>query len=457
MTKRNPSKLLKKLRKKQQNTKTLLQEVCSIQNIRTAWKQLNKTNSTSYGLSGETLKEFQDNLESNLQSISTQLRKGTYVFTPYRAVAILKNDKRDPVPEYRPIKVPEIRDRVVLKAISIIISEQLQEKFQLNNPASFAYQKKLGVEDAIRRMVKLYGEGNKVILESDIEKFFDKVNLEQLLINKIFPALKDRSLDKLIQEGLNQEIGNKDTLDEFKLSAFQNTSGGIPQGSSLSPLLSNVALAEFDQRMINDGYGLVRYADDFIVMCKSKEDAEKAFAIAKEEIEEKLGLHLYDFADTKKPSKILMPDRDNFSFLSIRFDGKHVYPTKEKVKELKDKVKTLCVLQNWDKDSKVKIDNTVLVTLKRVDNLLCGWLAAFSFTDVDRNFVEIDEYINKELCAVFRQMGWDFKTTVKSKTKTKYSGSFRDCLSDEQRRYSGVHTCVGFFEKVMSNRNKIIL
>lgn len=437
-------------------TPTLIQELQNIETLRKAWKNLNKSNKFSFGASGETIKSFSDNIETNLEEISKKIAKGKYTFSPLRAVAIEKKSQNSEAEKsYRPIKVNEIRDRVVTKAITNLISKDLYTLYHLNNEASYAYQKGIGVEAAIQRMVLLYQAGYKVILEADIEKFFDSVNLTKLLDEKVFPVLKDNTINNLISKALTQEIANRDKLTELELLAFDRTEGGIPQGSALSPLLSNICLSDFDNRMLKNQFGLVRYADDFIVLCKTEEEAHSAFNIATEEIEEKLGLKIYPFDAPKKAARIIRPDRENFEFLSIKFNGRELYPKKEKVIELKEKIRNICSLHRWDTEKNKRIDNNVLTILKRTDNLICGWLSAFSFSDVDRYFEEIDSYSNIQLAHILRQMDWGFKSSKLKKVK--YKSQQVDSLSDTQRRYSGVHTCKSFFSEVLIRRLKIPL
>ena len=263
---------------------TLLNQLSEKKSLQQAWDKISKENKYSHGLSGETIIDFSANLQSHLQSISDQLRKGTYKFSSVRGVPITKPDGSP-----RPIKVPEIRDRVVIKAIVELIQPQLAKVYNINNVASFAYIQNRGVKDAIIRMVELYNQGNKVVLEADIRKFFDSVDRHRLIRERILPNLSDESIDSLIIEATEQEVGNLNDMSELEFAAFERMKGGIPQGSAISPLLSNICLSDFDNRMLSEGFGLIRYADDFIVMCKTKEEAHRAYIIAREEIEERLG------------------------------------------------------------------------------------------------------------------------------------------------------------------------
>lgn len=418
---------------------TLLNQLSEKKSLQQAWDKISKENKYSHGLSGETIIDFSANLQSHLQSISDQLRKGTYKFSSVRGVPITKPDGSP-----RPIKVPEIRDRVVIKAIVELIQPQLAKVYNINNVASFAYIQNRGVKDAIIRMVELYNQGNKVVLEADIRKFFDSVDRHRLIRERILPNLSDESIDSLIIEATEQEVGNLNDMSELEFAAFERTKGGIPQGSAISPLLSNICLSDFDNRMLSEGFGLIRYADDFIVMCKTKEEAHRAYIIAREEIEERLGLQLYHLEDVNSKTRIVLPSREKFSFLSIQFDGKAVFPTKEKVDQLSERLKIV---------TNVKIQKNVLTVLRKTNNLLCGWLAAFSYYDSDRYFSHIDDLINKELASALRQLKWVFKS--KNTTRKKIKGKEHECLSSLQRINSGVNTCESFFKFIYTKRAKI--
>lgn len=417
----------------------LLHQLSEKSNLQNAWNRLSKEHKYSHGLSGETISDFASNLPTHLQSISGKLKKGAYKFSPYRGVPISKSEGTP-----RPIKVSEIRDRVVIKGIVEIIQPQLVKLFMLNNIASYAYIEKRGVKDAIIRMVELYNQGNRVVLEADIKKFFDTVDRRKLLNEKIFPNLIDDSINSLIIDATEQEIGNLQNMSELEFMAFERTKGGIPQGSSISPLLSNICLADFDKRMLSEGYGLIRYADDFIVMCKTEEEAKNAYEVARDEIENKLGLELYHLSEDMSKTRIVLPSREKFSFLSIQFNGKELFPTKEKVDELSEKIKIA---------TNTKMQKKVLAILRKTNNLLCGWLASFSYYDSDRYFSQIDELINKELANALRQLDWVFKSKYTERRKIK--GKEQECLSKTQRLFSGVHTCESFFKDIYKDRKKI--
>ncbi len=320
---------------------TLLERISDPSHLKTAWKKLNKSRGDSRGLSSETIKQFQDQLEVNIDVVSKSLRAGTYKFQKTRGVLIPKANKK----EFRPLRIPDVRDRLVAKAASIVLDEILTPKYNLDNPCSFAYRKDRGVHTAIGKMIEHYRAGKIFILEADIEKFFDNVNRESLL-RELSTELPDKSLDVLLHTALIQEIGN---LEDHPDTAhyFEDSNDGIPQGNCLSPLLANVYLSAFDARMQAEGFALVRYADDFIVMCSDLSEANRALQIAKEELEQNLPLKVHPLGksdDTKAKTRIVDPRFHPFHFLSIGFDGRELWVHRKKVEGLKEKLLEACGL-----------------------------------------------------------------------------------------------------------------
>ncbi len=419
------------MRQKKSSPKTLLQEVHSLYSLKRAWANLNKSNIYSRGISEITIKTFQANIEKNLKSIQKGLRKGNYKFSKLRGVPIHKNQNN--IPKIRPLRIPEIRDRIVIRAISDIITPILENRYPINNEASFAYRSGQSIEKVFLRIQKLFNEGNRVAFKTDICKFFDTVNQETLLKELIFPELPDPSLNELLKKGLTLEIGNIDELSPFEMKAFEESSNGIPQGNALSPLLSNIYLADFDQELLINNYGLVRYADDIVIMCKSKDDAMKAFNLCRSLLQNK-HLEIYELksSDKTKISKIIFPTQEPLEYLSICFNGKNIWPTKSTFNSLKKKINELCI-----KDSSIR---ELLISF---EHLLRGWIAAFSFSDVERYFDKIDEGINKSLVYALRKRDWKLKNLEDDK------------LSIMQRQFSGIPLCAEIMKDLKKCKKEI--
>jgi RNA-directed DNA polymerase len=409
---------------------TLLEKISSPDRLLYAWQKLDKHNLESHGLSGVSIKTFSDNIGDKVTSISADLLKGKFKFSANRAVLIPKSNGK-----FRPLQVPEIQDRLVLKSIAIHLEEIFQETIDKSKGISFAYQKGLGIKDAVDSITKHIDAGNVFVLECDMINFFGEVNKEKLLSELIYPRLPDTSINQLIHEGLNQEIGGLDKITQDKRHYFDNVKQGIPQGNSLSPLLSNIYLSPFDLKIKSKNYNLVRYADDFIVLCNTHLKCESAYTACIDALKSlDLKIHERD-SNNAKSSKIVDLSRESFSFLSITFDGKTFFPSRFNVDYFKAKVSEIC--------NKNKIEHTALSLLNKVQNTLDGWVSAFYYTNVEVYSKEIDSHINKQLYLGLAKLDWKFRKSSLGKVpselrKKKASHDIPDCLSDIQRANSGV-------------------
>ena len=211
--------------------KKILEKISSIESLKIAWENLDKHNKSSHGLSKETIEDFGKNIEDRISSISASLLKGNYFFSQNRGVLIPKSNGK-----FRPLQVPEITDRLVLKSIAIELEEIFKSVIAKSDGFSFAYQKKIGIKDAILKIVEHYNNGYIYSLEADLINFFGMVNKEDLLNNNIFPKLPDDSINKLLTKALNQTVGGLEKFDNEKKSYFDKVDKGIPQGNPLSPL-----------------------------------------------------------------------------------------------------------------------------------------------------------------------------------------------------------------------------
>ena len=408
-------------------TNTLLDIVSSPENLLLAWGKLNKVNKLSHGIDDVTIQDFADNLDDKISSISKSLKDHNYAFSPNRAVLIPKSNGK-----FRPLQVPIIADRLVLKAIAIELENQFDELISKSEGVSFAYQKKLGVRDAVYKIKEHHDNGNQIVLEADLINFFGEVDKNELLNRQVFPGLKDKSLNDLIGSALNQEIGGLDNIKRHQLKYFENLNNGIPQGNPLSPLLSNIYLSPFDIYLKNKGYNLVRYADDFVILCKEIDDCHRAFNDCKD-ILSRLKLKIHPLEENGK-TKIVDLKQDSFDFLSITFDGKNYYPSEENVNRFKSKIRDIC---------NGKVEYNVLSLLQKISNVFDGWLSAFYYTQVERYEEEIDYYINRQVFLALNKFHWKFTPTSKGKLPAKYRHDQKsaDCLSMTQREKSGIPRC----------------
>jgi len=408
------------------SNQSLLEKISSTDSLISAWRGINKSHEDSKGLSGLTIEAFANTLDNRIPAISSQLISNKYKFSKNKAVVIQKDNGK-----FRPLQIPEVHDRVVLKSLATEMESQFKTLLQGSQGVSFAYQKHIGVRDAIDKMKSIYDSGYKIILEADIVNFFGEVNKQTLLETAIYPNLPDETLNFLLHDALNQELGGIDRLNKEHRYLFENINTGIPQGNALSPLLSNIYLAPFDRFMIENGYKLIRYADDFIVLCRDFKEAEKCYKIIFEFIKDELNLRLHPIEEKDK-TRILNPCQDKFSFLSIEFNGKDIFPSEKSVHRLRNKVRSICH-DRYEYPTLLDLS----ISLK---NCLDGWVSAFFYTQIERYEKELETLINRQLYFGLDRMMW--KLTKKSLSKVPYEfrekGQSNLCLSHEQRVNSGI-------------------
>ncbi|MEZ5892474.1 MAG: reverse transcriptase domain-containing protein [Parvularculaceae bacterium] len=257
---------------------SILERISSQQNLSLVWKEMwklrSRRNSNSPGVDGETLDQFQNDAQTNIAQLSQRLKAG-YTFSDLRAAPVPKENSED----YRIICVPTVRDRIVQRAVG----EELQKRFYrygINNPASFGFLRssekaKKGVKPAIEelcRLRQLHGWAFK----SDIEKYFDRINREEL-ISRLVKTVRATSLHELLIGAVNCEIRLERGFIHRKVKEAGIKAGeGVRQGMPLSPVFANFQLANFDRQMLASNYCLIRYADDFVILAKNKAECEKA-------------------------------------------------------------------------------------------------------------------------------------------------------------------------------------
>lgn len=295
-------------------------------NLYSAWKSLKK-NPDSQGIDGVKIKAFQDDLHGNVLKIRSELKAGKYTFKLLKGQLIPKDDGKS-----RSLKIQAVRDRLVQRAIRNVTDRYFKK---YNFPCSYGYIERRSREDAIARIISLRNRKFKYVLEADIESFFETVN-QTILKEKIFKVLPDSSIDHLIEAGLDTEIGNKEYFSEDKIvQYFSDGTVGISQGGILSPLYANLYLCEFDKFMLDNKFQLVRYADDFVVLCKSRSEAQDAHDKAKEFLDEKLKLKLHPLGDKK--TKIVHFSQ-GFNFLGFTFNRSSICPNVKVRKKFRERI-----------------------------------------------------------------------------------------------------------------------
>lgn len=256
---------------------SLYDKVYALPNLERAWLSVAENNGAA-GIDKITVKQFSQNVGERLQQLSLDLRQKTYRPAPARRVFIPKGAGGK-----RPLGIPTIRDRIVQQAVRQALEPIFEGVF---SSRSHGFRPGRGCSTALDVVDRAIRSGYSWVVDADIASFFDTVDHEKLLTS-LNEEIADGSVLRLIRYIL------KSGVQLSGVSEIEPTELGTPQGSPLSPLLANVYLHAFDKAITQAGYGLVRYADDFVIFTKSESEAESAVIASREFLAGELGLVLH--------------------------------------------------------------------------------------------------------------------------------------------------------------------
>ena len=242
-------------------------------NLYRAWQRV-ECNDGAPGVDGVSINKFDVNLEANLSKLEKELISFAYKPLPLRRYEIPKANGK-----LRLLAVPAVRDRVAQTSACIVLQPVIERELE---HCSFAYRRGLSRLTAIEHIRQLRNDGYRWILDADIESFFDNVDLT-LLMERVLELVPEKETSALIEQWLKSPV--------VQMGALVKRKKGLPQGSPISPLLANLFLDKFDEALLKRNHKLIRYADDFIVCCKTKPRAEEAMKLT-EGILDDLHLHL---------------------------------------------------------------------------------------------------------------------------------------------------------------------
>ncbi len=241
------------------------------------------------GLDKVSIEMYKANLAQNLDSLKAIMKSRNYVAKPLRRHYIPKANGK-----VRPLGIPNVKDRVAQEVVRNIINPIFEEIFHND---SYGFRKGKNAHQAIERLIELNSQGYKFVVDADISGFFDNIK-HDVIEDLVCEEIADGNIIKIILEFLNCGV-----VEDGK---YVKTSKGTPQGGVISPLLANIVLNKFDWALEERGYKFVRYADDFVILTKTQETAERALDFAKDFLAE-MGLDLH-------------PDKTHISRFSKGFD-----------------------------------------------------------------------------------------------------------------------------------------
>lgn len=259
-----------------------------------AWIKV-RNNRGAPGVDGQTIEDFEENLLGNLGALRKEVRDRTYRSLPLLRVEIPKSSEG-----MRPLSIPAVRDRVLQTAVALVLTPLFEAEFE---DSSFAYRKGRSVRQAVRRIECLRDEGFRWVVDADIDDFFSEID-QTLLMIEVEELVRDEGIRWLLHLWLEAEV--QDGEHRYRLRK------GVPQGSPISPLLSNLYLDHLDEALLDERLRLVRYADDFLILCKDKSGATDALELTAEVLE---GLRLRINHEKTR----VVDFNQGFRFLGVQF------------------------------------------------------------------------------------------------------------------------------------------
>jgi RNA-directed DNA polymerase len=351
---------------------SLIDKVCRPAALKAAWQSV-RANGGSAGSDHQSIKEFEKGLEANLAKLEEELRTGTYRPQGIRRVYIDKLGSRDK----RPLGIPTVRDRVVQAALRLTMEPIFEQEFM---PGSYGFRPNRGCKDALREVEQLLKSGHIHIVDADIKAYFDSIPHE-LLMQEVRKHIADGRVLALLEAFLKADI--LDGMDRW------TPEGGTPQGAVISPLLANLFLHPVDCAMAEAGYKMVRYADDFVLLCKSLDEAQAALATVDKLIVER-GLLLHP--DKTKIVDLSQP-RAGFDFLGYHFTRNTRWPRKKSLGKVKEAIRVKTRRSNGHSLEEI---------IEDVNRTMEGWFEYFKHANA-RTFPRLDGWIRRRLRSILRE------------------------------------------------------
>jgi len=362
---------------------SLIDKVYSRKNLEMAWQKVKK-NRGSAGIDEVTIPKFEQRKGYYLDLLHRKLRDGTYRPKPVKRVEIPKSEAGT-----RRLGIPSVMDRVVQQALVQRMEPIFEPKFL---ECSFGYRKGRSPHDAMRKVWRELMVGYVWVVDADLRRFFDTIDQERL-IDLIAEEISDGRVLRLVRDILRSGV--------VEGGYWQPTLTGVPQGGVVSPLWSNIFLTPFDGAMTEQGFRLTRWADDFVVVCKTKNEAWRALACAERFLRQELGIQL----NAHKTQIVHI--RQGFEFLGYkvkkgkglrlpvqkRHSGYNPYdlyaiPREKSVKRFKDQIRGL---------TRRKAPVTVQELIDQINPVIRGWGNYYRKAHVRRLFNQLDRWTQQRI------------------------------------------------------------
>jgi RNA-directed DNA polymerase len=385
---------------------SLIDKVMAPTTLRAAFGKV-KANRGSAGVDHVTVRAFEARLDENLAHLHRTLRDDTYGPGEIRRVWIPKPGRT----EKRPLGVPTVRDRVVQTALRMVLEPIFERDFAEH---SYGFRPGRGCRDALRRVNGRLRQGYVYVVDADLTSYFDTIAHEALM-ERVRARVADGRVLALVEAFLQQ--GVMDGLERCQPEQ------GTPQGAVISPLLSNLYLDALDHRMAEAGFAMTRYADDFVIQCRSEAAARRALGLVSEWVAD-AGLTLHP--DKTRIVNATAPEGGGFDFLGYHFECGNRWPSTRSMQKLKDRIRHRTRRLNGHSMERIITD---------LNPILKGWYEYFKHSG-KTTFRIVDGLVRRRLRRILR------KRLRRSKHRRRYA---RNRGHDNQRWPNAYFAARGLF------------
>lgn len=333
-----------------------------------------KRNRGAAGIDKVSIQMFERQLDNNLASLQHDLKKGLFTPKPLRRVWIPKDAKGT---KFRPLGIPAVRDRVAQEVIRRLLTPIFEPLF---HDCSFGFRPQRSCHTAIERILSFHRDGDRITLDADIAGFFDNIP-HKLIVDAVAEEVADGNILRLIEKFLTAGV--------MENGVFKPTTIGTPQGGIISPLLANIVLNKLDWRLEEAGYRFVRYADDFVVVCQTRQQAEAALEVVTLVMTE-LGLSL-----SPEKTKIASYGK-GYEFLGFRLSSKSRTMRTKSLEKFQTKIRELTRRSH-------NLDTRVIEKLNQVIRGTANYFAT-NFSTCVKLFQKLDKWIRMRVrCMKFKR------------------------------------------------------
>jgi len=349
-----------------------MDKVWKMENLQRAVAKVAR-NKSPHQPDGQRCRRYAEQKDWRLPVLQDQLRTGEYQPQPVRRVWIPKLGSK----ELRPLGIPPVENRVVEMAVRQVIEPIFEQIFA---EQSYGFRPGRGAKDALRRVQQLLDKGRTWIVDADVKGYFDNIPQDQLLA-AVAEHISDGAVLELIRRFLKQGV-----MESGK--GWQPTETGTPQGAVISPLLANIYLNALDHLMAKHGWQMIRYADDFIILCASAQEAQAALAMVRQWTEP-AGLTLHP----TKTRIVNAREPGGFDFLGYHFERGYRWPRPKSLDKLKTALR--------EKTKRTRPDSVENI-IAELNHTLRGWMKYFQHSHWT-TFKPLDQWIRQRLRSILRK------------------------------------------------------